>query len=285
MSKHYNYLGFIKLNNEEDGLNYLPGDNESIEISSLMNRHRCIDEEGDIFCTKYDTQSLKSKHGDLTGRQFGKLKVLHLNIERTIENHRPCWVCQCKCGKIKTILEYNLIAGKSTSCGCGHSRNVYDLDSADYGIGYTANGTKFLFDKEDYPLIKQYSWHTDIEGYIIAKYNNSQGKGIIKMHRLIMGVTDPSIPIDHIHHNKADNRKSELRIVTQRENAYNRKLSKSNKSGHTGLYYSKIRNGWRTYITVDGKTIHLGYFPTKEEAIKIRNEAEEKYFGEYRCQD
>ena len=34
-------------------------------------------------------------------------------------------------------------------------------------------------------------------------------------------------------------------------------------------------------IVVDGKKINLGLFENKEQAIKVRKEAEEKYFGEF----
>lgn len=35
-------------------------------------------------------------------------------------------------------------------------------------------------------------------------------------------------------------------------------------------------------IKTDGKEIHLGSFAKLEDAVKAREDAEEKYFGEYR---
>ena len=35
--------------------------------------------------------------------------------------------------------------------------------------------------------------------------------------------------------------------------------------------------GWRARIGVKGEDIHLGYFDTKEKAIKAKVKAEEKY--------
>ncbi len=101
------------------------------------------------------------------------------------------------------------------------------------------------------------------------------------MHRFVMNVTDPNIIVDHIHHNHADNRKSELRIVTVNENNLNRKLSKNNSTGHSGIYYNSSCDKWRAYIRINSKLLYLGSFSTKEEAIEA---AEKKYFGEYRYQ-
>ena len=225
-----------------------------------------------------------TKKNDLTGREFGKLKVLYLDEEKSKRTQRSHWVCECKCGVVKSIPAKTLLNGSCKSCGCNISSNAYDL-SGEYGIGFTRNGTIFFFDKEDYPLISQYMWTNNVDGYIIAYYHDEDGnKKHVLMHRLIMGVTDPDVYIDHIHHNLADNRKSELRIVTRSENMQNRQLGKTNTTGCTGITYEKRCRKWRAFITLNRERIYLGYYPTKEEAIKARKEAERNYFGEYRYQ-
>ena len=58
---------------------------------------------------------------DLTGKQVGYLKVLSINLEKTIvSNHGTIWNCQCKCGNIITVPTGRL-SGKhrlTMSCGC-----------------------------------------------------------------------------------------------------------------------------------------------------------------------
>ena len=54
-----------------------------------------------------------------------------------------------------------------------------------------------------------------------------------------------------------------------------------NTSGTVGVSYSNSQNNWRAYINVDGKRIELGRRKNKEDAIKLRKDAEVKYFGEY----
>ena len=55
---------------------------------------------------------------DLEGKQFGRLKVLHMDTERTRQGKRK-WVCEClACGKIVSIPRTQLINGDAKSCGC-----------------------------------------------------------------------------------------------------------------------------------------------------------------------
>ncbi len=61
----------------------------------------------------------------------------------------------------------------------------------------------------------------------------------------------------------------------------NHKLFKNNTSGTSGVVWLKKSNLWRSRIEINNKSITLGYYKNKEDAIKARKEAEEKYFGEH----
>ena len=82
---------------------------------------------------------------------------------------------------------------------------------------------------------------------------------------------------DHINRNEFDNRKSNLRHCTQQENSYNKSKRTDNTSGIIGVSWNKNRQKWVSYINAGGKRIPLGYFIDKEEAIKSRLIAEQKY--------
>lgn len=101
------------------------------------------------------------------------------------------------------------------------------------------------------------------------------------VHRLVWimryGSICPSKKIDHINHNRSDNRIENLRLVSQKENCKNTKLSINNKSGHTGVAWYTSRKKWCARIMVDGKNKTLGYFLNQQEAIKARRKAEEIY--------
>lgn len=218
------------------------------------------------------------KAEDLSGKTFGKWTV--------IKDLDKLWsLCKCECGTTKPVEKCALKSGSSKSCGCFKKEyiskalkkyNKYDL-SGSYGIGYTENGEEFLFDLEDYDLIKEYYWVTNQEGYLLSK----NSKTTIRLHRLIMNCKDSKIFIDHINHNVKDNRKINLRYAKNSQNQMNAKLRSNNKSNYTGVYYNKKIKKWIANIQINKKRIFLGQFYNLEDAVKTRKKAEEKYFGEY----
>ena len=155
--------------------------------------------------------------------------------------------------------------------------NTYDL-SGEYGIGYTSKGEEFYFDLEDYDLIKDYCWYINNDGYVQTNINRKQ----ISMHRLIMNAPQDFV-VDHKNgkETRNDNRKYNLRTCTQHENTMNCAVPSNNTSGIKGVTWDAFYNKWNAYITVNYKKINLGYFIKLEDAVKVRKEAEEKYFGEF----
>jgi hypothetical protein len=107
-----------------------------------------------------------------------------------------------------------------------------------------------------------------------------------KAHRLawfyVYGVW-PNKDLDHKNRNSSDNRIDNLREATVLENAQNKSIQKNNASGIVGVSYSPSRELWRSQIWVNKKTIHLGTFKTKEDAIFARKSAEATYHP-YRTQ-
>ena len=231
---------------------------------------------------------------DLTGEKFGKLTVLSRAPDKIFPGgqKKRVWKCICECQlelpleeqKYSYVYEHYLTSGHTKSCVCLiHKLSNYDL-THDYGIGYTSKGEEFYFDLEDYVLIKKYGWCVNNEGYLYA-YSKD---GMQKMHRLVLkekleeyvGSTEEYV-VDHINHNKNDNRKINLRIVTKSRNDQNREILKSNKSGVTGVMQRNDSGHWRAYLRANGKMVLNKTFKTFEEAVTARKEAEEKYFGEY----
>ena len=185
-----------------------------------------------------------------------------------------------------------MVNKKTLSCGClfkeaiknaSHKKlNIYNLENQ-YGIGYTSNGKEFYFDLEDYDKIKDYCWRIKSDGYIVSSmYFDTDCKKQIFLHRLIMDCCeDNTLVVDHMNHERNDNRKSNLRIITTQQNNMNNSLRKDNKSSVTGVFWNKQNNVWQAQIRINKKNIYLGCFKNINDAIKVRKEAEEKYFGEY----
>lgn len=148
--------------------------------------------------------------------------------------------------------------------------------SGDYGVGYCNNGAPFYFDKEDYGLIKNYCWCDNGRGYLVAgEIGNS--KKLVLMHQLITGKKYQ----DHKNTNKHDNRKENLRDATRSQNNMNKGVQSNSTSGITGVRLDKRQQKWTAKIKINRKTISLGSYLSKEDAVKARKEAEEKYFGEF----
>ena len=103
----------------------------------------------------------------------------------------------------------------------------------------------------------------------------------VVMSRLIMDCDDSSLQVDHINHDTLDNRKRNLRVVTVSQNNMNKDVRSDNTSGHTGVSFDKKSGKYVSYIKINQKRIYLGSFIDINDAIKAREDAEEKYFKEY----
>jgi hypothetical protein len=102
-----------------------------------------------------------------------------------------------------------------------------------------------------------------------------QGGASEYLHRYIMGcVPGDNVIVDHINGDILDNRRSNLRAVTQRENMHNvSNKYASNTSGHRGVSFNKSKGKYQAYIKIDYVKKHLGYFETLEEAVAARASA------------
>lgn len=216
-------------------------------------------------------------YSNLEGQKFGKLLVIR---KATSDERRSkggiYWLCKCDCGRTTFVKASELNAGRKKSCGIC-SRSTFDL-SGSFGIGFTSRGLPFYFDKDDFDLVKQYSWSIDRSGYVVTFIKDEHKNRYL--HRMITGV-DSGYDVDHINHCVNDNRKENLRICAHKDNSRNLALSKNNSSGYTGVYWNKNVQKWYATISPDGKTIPLGHFAVLEDAVRARQQAEKKYFGEF----
>ncbi len=128
------------------------------------------------------------------------------------------------------------------------------------------NGYITVIDDKDYDLISSYTWHSKLShsGNVCAATNiRRDGKQrTVRMHRFIMNAEKGTI-IDHLNNNSLDNRRENLKIVSNRDNAIN------NKKPYNDTYFDKRCNKWQVAIRVDKKLVWLGYHSTKEEAQAV----------------
>lgn len=98
------------------------------------------------------------------------------------------------------------------------------------------------------------------DGYIHVMLD----KKLYLAHRLAFLYMDgefPAVVADHVNGVKSDNRWSNLRSVTVRQNRMNATVNKSSKSGVKGVYWDKGDKKWIARLYVNGKKIVVGYFP------------------------
>lgn len=138
-------------------------------------------------------------------------------------------------------------------------------------------------DDEDYDIVKDRKWNiskgrTGIS-YAMSPGNTKKNLKPIPMHRLIMGITDSNIMVDHKDHDGLNNQKSNLRIATKSQNAMNRKGKQSNsKSKFKGVHNKK--GAWVMQLQYNKIRYHI-YCKDEIQAAELYNEMAIKHHGEF----
>lgn len=137
-----------------------------------------------------------------------------------------------------------------------------------------------LVDDADLPLVEGRRWYLNTHGYVVC---NPTGPHVgprrhIMMHRLITAAPKGTV-VDHRNHDRRDNRRENLRVCTPQQNQFNRQRTR-NRALPNGVRIDR-KKYIRAHIMVDGRTIHLGTFPTIEAAAEARRAAELQHFGEF----
>ena len=115
-----------------------------------------------------------------------------------------------------------------------------------------------VVDEEDFSWVQSIGrWHLSSTGYAVMRVGVGASKRTIRMHRLV-NRTPEGLFTDHINHDRLDNRKANLRTVTQKENMRNLK-------DHGKGYWRHSQNkNW--VVEVYGE--HICCVDTEAEAIK-----------------
>lgn len=142
------------------------------------------------------------------------------------------------------------------------------------------------------PLTGEFTWRNSGSGRPndgVAGCANGKGKWLIKIdykiysaHRLAwfyMTGKWPYCLIDHIDRNPSNNKWSNLREADYKTNQFNTTFVK-NSTGYKGV--KKVtENCYRAQITIDGKLVNLGHFPTPKDASDAYNVIAMKYQGDF----
>lgn len=190
----------------------------------------------------------------------------------------PTVVCAF-CGAKFYVTPYRSKTSKYCSRTCKHKglrkHNNYQIFK-DYAL-IEINNSKYgimhaIIDLKDIKLCQKYYWNVrkNKNIFYVESYTGSKtGKERTHLHRLLNKTPD-NLVTDHINGNSLDNRRSNLRAVTQRINTLNRHVVNNN-TGVRGVYKDKYN--YRAKIG----NLYLGMFKTLEEAKFAREEAIKKY--------
>lgn len=143
--------------------------------------------------------------------------------------------------------------------------------------------TDCIIDDEDYSKIDGFRWRLGNDGYAkAAKYlytkNGKEFRQELRMHRLIMGAP-MGVEVDHINHDKLDNRRSNLRLCDRKQNKANTRIVSTNTSGYKGV--SLHRGKWQASIRIDGKLLYLGAYNNIVDAAIQYNKKAYEVWGEF----
>lgn len=149
--------------------------------------------------------------------------------------------------------------------------------------------TRGLFatvDDEDYDALSRYRWYAHRcpnQDYFYARcglpYNG--GTKQVLMHRMILGLTDPRVGVDHINRNTLDNRRCNLRLASKSENGGNTLKRSDNKSGFKGVSWHRAAQKWIAQTQKNGNRIYLGLYDTPEQAYEAYCKAAPQVHGEF----
>lgn len=290
------------------------GNMKSIASASLLNENKSKRCElcNENFGLKKE-EDIKGYAIDITGNKYGEFTIKGFSHKKHSHSH---WIGVCACGneEIHSIgfytrefsikkcesckrrdlefkaIEYNKKLQKEKENIKQFKEENKELflvrkkfNKYEFKDNHVIINERILIDVADFEMIDGENRYISINcsGYAnITKYDEQ-----IFIHRLIMGLPNTYDPkakliVDHINGDKLDNRRCNLRIVKKELNPINCKKYKNNTSGVKGVSWNKKLSKWQVNINVNKKTIYLGVYSDFEEAVKIRKEAEYKYFGD-----
>jgi len=137
-------------------------------------------------------------------------------------------------------------------------------------------GLKTQVDDEDFEMLNQFRWCAgkSRNTYYASRHSPTiNGKRTtIKMHHVIIGIPPVGFVSDHEDGNGLNNRRYNLRNITNRQNCQNRKNAPGT-SKYPGVSRCKERENWEAQININGFHKHLGRFLLEIDAFSAYKDA------------
>ncbi len=277
-------------------------------ILNAKKEHSIVDH---INCDKLDNRKTNLRFATFSQNSQNKLKKKNCSSEYlgvSFDKHSNKWKCSIRHNNTRTRTRtnfddkthaaywYDYLAlkyyGKEAKINgikkpndfiepsIKKSRNTYKITNIE---GKQINRNKdgvaiindnILVDDDKYVDLIKYTW-TTMNGYASAMINNK----LTRLHRFIMNPESTEL-VDHINHNKLDNRISNLRISNTLLNGHNKIKRKNTSSEFIGVYLTNSGK-YNAEITKEGKRYYLGTFKTEKEAANARDKKAIELYGNY----
>ena len=203
--------------------------------------------------------------------------------------------CHCECGeqtKICTMTSRKFGVKQGYPCRyvLGHQSKIrpiivdalpFKIDGVYCRLIPLTRGLWTIVDEVDYIWLMRSKWFAkqDKKGncYYAVRHADGNHKAHIYMHREVAGIIKP----DHKNRNTLDNRRDNVRPASSAQNMQNTKKPVTNKSGYKGVSWHKATGKWTAQISVNGKKVYLGLFPTPELAYAAYCKAASEFHGAF----
>lgn len=200
------------------------------------------------------------------GERYGRLVISH-EVQSPVKGHRM-FVCNCDCGSTVTARLNGLRTGNTKSCGCLMRERTATINRTHGGTGTRTHARwKSMMARATNPNIVG-AKHYSLRGITVCERWRQYENFLADMGECPINHT-----LDRID-NDQGYQPGNCRWATVQEQGRNKRRHSS-----TGVQQLPSGN-WRAFISTDQcRNKHIGTFPTMEQAIAARREAERKYWG------
>jgi hypothetical protein len=168
-------------------------------------------------------------------------------------------------------------------------------NTKEYGIGiiqHNGSDVQFVFDKEDFEKVEKRPWHVSSGKYIGSTFYLDGGVKLeLYLHNLIMNHNafngkGPKQSIDHINRNGLDNRKENLRLITQSQQNIHQIKKKRNVILPEGcpikpdeipkhIWYVRAQGQHGDRFAIEFKTEGICWKTTSSKAVSLQQKLEQ----------
>lgn len=197
-------------------------------------------------------------------------------------------LCKCKCGKEKLVRIRDIKNNKTKQCkGCARKlirkirpNPVLENDYALIPLQGKHNNKNIIIDLEDVDIVNNYMWYGSKSSNgksIYARTNINEKKWNVTQFIF----NNKKNIYDHIDGDPLNNRKTNLRLCSNIENARNRTKSQTKIYSSNYIGVCRIKAGWRACVWKNGKTLWQKSFKTEVEAAEARDKKATEVYGEF----